>query len=166
MNELAGKLGVDWKLLIAQIINFLVLLAILYKFLYKPVLEMMQKRTRRIEEGLEKAEEIEKELAKTKENYNKEISRAKKEANEIIVKARDLAEEKKKEILAKTEEKIAQITEKEKIKIEMQKMQVAKEIKAEVADLLTLSMQKILGERGDLKLDKNLIEKTLSKQPE
>ena len=49
MSELFSKLGIDWKLLIAQIINFLVLLFVLYKFAYRPILSMLEKRTKKIE---------------------------------------------------------------------------------------------------------------------
>lgn len=147
MAELISKLGIDWKLLVAQIINFLVLLAILYKFLYRPVLELMQKRTRRIEDGLNKAKEIEEELVKTRQDYKNQISRAKKEANEILEKANVQAEKNKKEMVVKAKEEIAQVINQEKKKIAAGKEQTVKEIKAEIADLVTASVEKILEKR-------------------
>ncbi len=147
MAELISKLGVDWKLLIAQIINFLVLLVILYRFFYRPILGMMQKRTKRIEDGLKKAKEIEDELVKTQADYRIEISRAKKEANEILEKANVQAEKNKKEMVVKAKEEIAQVINREKKKIAAEKEQTVKEIKAEIADLVTASVEKILEER-------------------
>lgn len=163
MAELISKLGIDWKLLIAQIINFLVLLAILYKFLYRPVLELMQKRTKRIEDGLNKAKEIEEELAKTREDYKNQISRAKKEANEILARAETLAKGKEKEFTDRAKEQITRIVNREKVKLGAEKEKTIKEIKSEVADLVAVSLEKILGQTLDAKRDEKLIDKMIKK---
>jgi len=57
-------LGIDWQLLIAEIINFVILLLILKRFLYKPFLRLLEQRRVKIEEGIKKAEEAEKSLQK------------------------------------------------------------------------------------------------------
>ncbi len=57
MNVLLEKLGIDWKLFLAQAANFLLLLIMLRIFAYKPLLELMKKRKQTIEEGLTKAKE-------------------------------------------------------------------------------------------------------------
>jgi F-type H+-transporting ATPase subunit b len=59
MLELAEKLGLDWKLLLSQAVNFLVLLALLRQFAYKPLLKILKERRAKIEEGLAKAKEAE-----------------------------------------------------------------------------------------------------------
>lgn len=56
MGELMQKLGIDWRLLIAQLVNFLILFFLLKKFLYRPVLDLLEKRRVRIAEGLQDAE--------------------------------------------------------------------------------------------------------------
>ncbi|MDO8462794.1 MAG: F0F1 ATP synthase subunit B [bacterium] len=56
MGELLTNLGIDWRLLIAQIVNFLVLFFLLRKFLYRPVLAMLEKRRATIAEGVANAE--------------------------------------------------------------------------------------------------------------
>ena len=53
--EVLAKIGVDWKLLLAQVVNFLVLLWVLRRFAYRPMLEFLEKRTKRIESGLRDA---------------------------------------------------------------------------------------------------------------
>ena len=54
---LLGQLGVDWKLLLSQAVNFFILLVILRQFVYKPLLAVIKKRTEKIQEGLQKAKE-------------------------------------------------------------------------------------------------------------
>jgi len=55
MSELFSKLGIDWKLLIAQAVNFLILLTVLKFTVYKPLLGLLKKRKIKIEKGLEDA---------------------------------------------------------------------------------------------------------------
>src|SRR3989344_2561811 len=62
MAELAEQLGFDWKLLLSQAVNFLLLLFLLRKFAYLPLLKILKERRARIEEGLAKATEADKRL--------------------------------------------------------------------------------------------------------
>ncbi|MDP3956433.1 MAG: hypothetical protein Q8P97_00370 [bacterium] len=55
MQELFSKLGVDWKLLLAQAVNFLLLMAVLRFTVYKPLLSLLKERRTKIEKGLEDA---------------------------------------------------------------------------------------------------------------
>ena len=71
MQELITKLGIDWKFLIAQIVNFLVLLFVLYKFAYGPILAMLEKRQKKIEKGLKDAEAATKNSKKAKKSKKK-----------------------------------------------------------------------------------------------
>ena len=78
--ELLGKLGIDWRLLIAQIINFLLLLVILYRLLYKPVIALLDQRSAKIEKSLQAAQQIEANLKQTESERAQKILAAKKEA--------------------------------------------------------------------------------------
>ena len=71
MQELLSQLGIDWRLLVSQALNFLLLLAVLRIFAYGPIVKILKERKKRIEEGLEKSEEAEKRI--------REISTLKKE---------------------------------------------------------------------------------------
>lgn len=63
MDELMHKLGVDWRLLIAQLVNFLILFFILKKLLYKPVLDLFEQRRRKIADGIRDADAAKERLA-------------------------------------------------------------------------------------------------------
>mgnify|MGYP001588456271 CR=1 FL=1 len=71
--ELISKLGIDWKLLVAQIVNFFILLFVLYKFAYKPVLEMLEKRSKTIEKGIHDAKASEERLKEIVQRFAKDI---------------------------------------------------------------------------------------------
>src|SRR5260370_9009540 len=64
VQEIARTFGVDWQHLIAQIISFCIVCALLYKFAYKPVLTILEDRKKEIAEGLANAEKIKANLAK------------------------------------------------------------------------------------------------------
>src|ERR1035437_7940276 len=78
------NLGFDPIMLVAQILNFLIILFLLKRFLYKPVMDMMKKREDVIKEGLEKAEESRVSFEKTVEKEKKILSEASEDSKKII----------------------------------------------------------------------------------
>ncbi len=87
--ELIKNFGLDPLLLSAQIVNFLIILFLLKKFLYKPVQSMLQKRQDIIKEGLDKAEEAVRLLEKTKEEEKEILQKAQVEATKLIEDAKN-----------------------------------------------------------------------------
>ena len=57
MSSFISQFGIDWKLFLSQLVNFIIILIILTFFVYKPVLKVLKERNRKIKEGLDKAEE-------------------------------------------------------------------------------------------------------------
>lgn len=159
MESLVSTFHIDVKLLIAQVINFGIVFAVLYFFALKPLLKVMADRSAKIEKSLEEAKEIEEKMNQAEGEYKKVVAEAKKEAVAVLAKAGELAEKKKEETIVKTREEIGQIINTEKEKMRQEKAQTIKEIKKEVADLVVLSLEKVLAEKIDPKKDKELIKK-------
>jgi F-type H+-transporting ATPase subunit b len=67
------KLGINWGLLIAQIVNVGLLVWLLSRYLYRPVLNMLNERTRRIQESLRDADLVKEQLAHAKQDYDTEL---------------------------------------------------------------------------------------------
>jgi len=98
MSSFIGQFGIDWKLFLSQLVNFLLILIILSFFVYKPVLKIIKERNKKIKEGLDKAEEagirlkeidtIGKEKIKAAENKSMEMIKA--TENEAKVLGREL----------------------------------------------------------------------------
>jgi len=161
MGELLTKLGIDGRLLLAQIINFLVLLFILYKVLYKPVLKMLDERQTKIEASLKHAEQIEKNLFESHGEKQKILSEARNEAGKIIAESKEVAEKLRNDLTCKAKEDVANILEQGKHQLKTEKEIMFKELKNEIADMVTIATEKILKERVNIKVDRNTIEKNL-----
>jgi F-type H+-transporting ATPase subunit b len=95
-----AELGLDPGLLLSQIVNFGLLLALLYAFMHKPILAKLRERAQRIQKGLEEAEHAKVLRAKAEAYYQDEIDRANREAREIIERATRAAEQQRQDILA------------------------------------------------------------------
>ena len=161
MMELLSKLGIDYKLLIAQIVNFLVLLFILYRFAYRPVLAMLEKRARRIEKGLKDAAEAKKELEAAYKKEEEILKKAHREAKNIIEKMHKQAEKAQAEIIVETKKQTDKMVKDAKVQIEREKEKTVQEIKAEIGSLVVAAAEKVIGERVDEKKDKELIERAI-----
>lgn len=105
MSELFGQLGVDWKLLLSQGVNFAIVLAVLTIFVYRPLLELMNKRRERIAFGLEGAKEAERRLGEIDVLKEAKIEEAEKEAFVLVSAAETRARKRGDEIAKEAEEK-------------------------------------------------------------
>lgn len=163
MNELFYKLGIEWKLLLAQIVNFVILLFLLKRFLYKPLINLMNNRRQKIVEGLEKAKKGEEEFQKIQELREKELVKIQKEAEVIIQKAKDVGDKKQQEILKEAEEKTKKIIEIGKGMIGIEKEKMLKEVRQDIADLVVTATGKILEEKMDKGREKEMINEVIKK---
>jgi len=161
MESLISTFHIDFKLFIAQVVNFAVVFSILYFFAFKPLVKTMGERTEKIDKSLKDADEIEKRLALTETEQTEIINAAKKQANLIIEEADKRGEERKAELTAKAKEEIAQVINNEKAKLSRDKEETLKEIKKEVADLVVLTVEKVLSEKMTGDKDRELIKKLL-----
>lgn len=91
IEELARTFGVDWPHLIAQIISFSIVCALLYRFAYKPVLRMLAERRQLIAQGLANSEQIKAELAKSEAQRQEVLAQATAQAAQFIEEARGMA---------------------------------------------------------------------------
>lgn len=105
MAELIYQFGIDWKLLIAQGVNFFILLVVLTIFIYRPLIKMIEERKKKIEFGLKGAEEAEKRLDEIEEIKTQKIIEADKKAVGIIGVAEKKAGVRFEEILGEADKK-------------------------------------------------------------
>ena len=91
IEQIARSFGVDWPHLVAQIVSFGIVCALLYRFAYRRVLAMLEERRQRIAEGLANAERIKAELARTEAQRREVIGQANSQAAKLIAEARAAA---------------------------------------------------------------------------
>src|SRR5215470_15442441 len=88
VEEIARTFGVDWPHLLAQIVSFAIVCALLYRFAYRRVLAMLEERRRQIAEGLANAEKVKAELARTEAQRQQVMTEANAQATRLIEEGR------------------------------------------------------------------------------
>ncbi|KKU13639.1 MAG: ATP synthase subunit b [Parcubacteria group bacterium GW2011_GWC2_45_7] len=161
--ELLNKLGVDWRLLLAQLFNFVILLALLYKFLYKPVLKLLQERSAKIEQSLKNADAVEVKLREASASYEKKVLEARGEAQKIIEQAKSEAEAARLELSRKAQEEAEKIVQNGHSRLTADKEKMLKEAAGELADLVASATEHVLGNVITPEINQKLIDEAVRK---
>jgi F-type H+-transporting ATPase subunit b len=142
------KLGVSLPWLVAQIINFIILLYILQRFLYKPLFGIMEKRRTEIKNALANAEKVKQDAAVKQAELEKQLDATRREGQEAIARATAQSEKARQEIVAKANEEAAQIKAKALADVEYERKQALAQLQGEVANLSLAVTRKVLGGGG------------------
>ena len=140
-----------------EVINFLVLLWLLKRFLYQPLTDMLDKRKNRIEGDLEEARQKKKEAEELKRKYENELKNAREKAQEIVEEAEERGKEKAKEIVEEAKDDAERIKERNMEEIAQAKEDALDELRSEVASISLMAASKFLKEKLDEKEHKELI---------
>lgn len=138
-----AALGINWKFLISQGVNFLLLVLILWWLLYKPVLKMLKDRQTKISESMALAEKNRREAEELEHKNKEEIAKNRQLAKNIVDEATDNAKSGVKEILATAEADAKKIIEKTKTESQHEKEKTINSLKQELAELILLASQKL-----------------------
>jgi len=155
-------LGIDWKILLGQVINFLVLLWLLKRFVYKPFLNVLQKRQSQIEQGIKKSREAEESLARIRALTQEVKAASEKKAKELILEAEKKAQEKTKAVMTAAEEEKKRLVESTRAAMEKELVASRDQRQKETVDLALAVSGKFLGQKMDKEQDKKIIEKLVS----
>lgn len=161
MNELINTFQIDIRLVVAQLINFAIVLFVLYKFAYGPMMKLMEDRTKKIEKGLKDSEEAHKKLAEITEKEKEVLVEARKQAQEIVAKAEAQAVKTKEEIAQQAKAQAEKILADSAKKIESEKNQMFAEIKAQVAELVVSATGKVIDEKMTSEKDSRIINEAI-----
>lgn len=153
--------GVQPVLLAAQVVNFLILLFILKKFLYGPILKVLETRKKTIEQSLKNAEEIEKRLIEIGELQEKEIMKAAKKGEEIIKDASEYGNEIMADAHVQVQKIVDKATKQTQLQLVRDKQEFEQSLRENVVDLVTTLVQKITGKILTDKDRKRVIEESL-----
>ena len=151
------QLGIDGRWFISQLVNFIVLLLILQRFLYKPMLNMLHQRQERIRESMEAAERVKQEAARAQESYEKKLEESRREAQAIIAQAAQQAERVREERIASVEDEARQIIAKAKDDAQYERQRVMAELRTQVADLAVQAAGRVLGQALDEKTHRKVV---------
>ncbi|OGY84577.1 MAG: ATP synthase F0 subunit B [Candidatus Kerfeldbacteria bacterium RIFCSPHIGHO2_12_FULL_48_17] len=158
--ELLEKFGIDWRTLIAQAVNFLIVVVVLWKFAYKPVLKLLQDRSKRVEKSIKDAEHIEKRLQKIEATQKEMIKKAEAEGQNILKAAEVQAQEQSAAAMEKTRAEVKTVVTKAKKEIQAAKDSLLQEARKDMAHLMVQALEKVVQTKAGSQ-DQELIEKTL-----
>ncbi|MDP2656688.1 MAG: F0F1 ATP synthase subunit B [bacterium] len=159
--EVFSQLGIDWKLLIAQMVNIVILLALLYKFLYKPVLKALDDRQKMVTDSVHKADEIATRLKVTEKEQHDLLAKAREQAQEIVAQARDVAKAQTEEAVTRTRAEVENVVRQAKVHIEAEKQKMLADASSQLADVVVVATKKIMGEVADEKMERLLAQKAV-----
>ena len=158
-------LGINLSGLLTQIISLLVLFGLLYAFLYKPILRMLDQRSGRIRESLEGAQKASEEAARSREEMQRQIDESRAEGQTMIAQAREVADRFREEELAKARQDIQSERARAQADIQRERDVAIEELRREFAGLAITAAEGIVERSLDESSHKELIERVLEESP-
>jgi F-type H+-transporting ATPase subunit b len=162
VGEFIEAFRVDWFGLAFQIVNFVVLLYLLNRFLFQPLMGRMDERSSRIEKGLEDAEAAARDRELARAEREAAVAEARKEAQAMIARATKMAEDSRNEIIGDARSEAERLTAKGREEIVAEKERAMAEIRAQVADLALLAAGKLVRREMDAATQRRLVEEFLA----
>lgn len=156
MDSIISTFHIDWKIIIAQAINFGVVFVVLYIFALKPLSKLMKERSGEIGKGVDDAKINAELLFKTRREYDEALLKARAEADKIFQEGKKEANAKRVIMLEEAKNEVALVIENGKKTLEAEKMKMVEEAKKEIVELAMRATEKLLGS----KIDKSFDDKT------
>ena len=154
-------IGINLPLLVAFVVNFVILFALLSFFLYKPVLKMLDERQARIKDSMEQAEQIRQQAARSEEEIKAHLETARKEGQVILAQATQIGERLKEEAKEKARQEAESLIAKARTEMQRERDKVIEELREEFVDIAILAAEKVINETLDKKKHRKLIDETL-----
>jgi len=158
MNEL----GFNLPVLIAQVVNFFILLVLLRIFLYKPILNMLDRRAQRIREGVEAADESKERASAAEQEVAKQLSASREQGQALVAQAQEAANRIQEEARSHARQESETMLERARTEIQLERDQAIAELRGEFADLTVSAAEKVIGQSLDRQAHRRLIDEVLA----
>ncbi len=156
-----GALGVDVNSLIVYLINFGVLLAILYFFAYKKILGVLDQRAGRIKDSLDEAERVRGESEERQAEMQRTFDEGREESKRLLAEAREMAERYRQEQASLAQEEAARFKESARQDIQRERDAAIDDVRQQFADLTIIAAERVIHRSLDTKTHQSLIEEVL-----
>jgi F-type H+-transporting ATPase subunit b len=156
-----ASLGIEPMLFVAQLVNFAIILFVMWKWVYVPLLKTLDERTKKIEQGLKDATDAGSAKAEAEKERDALIGTARQESKRIIEEATKAAEAERAETVEKAKAEVARVVTQGKERLAAEQVALIASVRAEAATLVTLATEKILREKLDSKSDAKLVADSL-----
>ena len=162
MDKAVEALGLNLPQLIAQIVNFFVLLVILRLVAYKPILRMLDERKQKIAEGLNAAEIARAEAASAQANIQAQLDVARKEGQEIVANAQNIATRIQADAREQSTKDREASLERARSEIQMERDRAIADLRGEFADITVKAAEKVINQSLDRQAHQRVIDETLA----
>ncbi len=159
MSDLLAHLHIEGTLLIAQTVNFFILLFVLGRFVYKPMMAMLEKRRLAIQEAMEKSDAIAKQFKESQELRAKELQKAREEAQSIVEEAKSRTLVQHDEIIKKAFKEIEVLVARARKEIQTERQEAMVQAQKEFSTLLIPALARVIQEASDKKTQYAFLEK-------
>ena len=154
-------LGFNFPSLIVFVVNFLLLLAILYLFAYKPILRVMDRRADRIRESLEAADRAREEATRSQVNTQTQLNEARAQGQRLIDQAREMAERYREEERTRTQQEGEAFLARAREDIQRERDAALQEVRSHFAELAISAAEKVIERSLDRNAHGELIDRVL-----
>jgi F-type H+-transporting ATPase subunit b len=155
-------LGISGLALLAQIVNFVIILFILNRLLVGPITRIIVERRARIEQGLKDAEQARQDREAADNERAAALAQARREASDILARAQKLADESRQQDMAATREDLERMRERATSEIQAERDRALADLRSEVADLALAAAGKVVGETMTDQRHRRLVEEFLA----
>jgi len=159
--EKLSELGIDLPSLIVYLVNFLVLLGLLYVVGYKPILRLLDQRSARIRDSLDEAERVRQESARASQEIQARLEASRREGQAILDQAAALGERLREEARAQARQEAQAIIEQARRDIERQRDEALEVLRRHFADLTIRAAERVISRSLDRDAHRQLIEEVL-----
>ena len=156
------QLGLDPIKLLIQAVNFLIVLYILHRFAYRPLLRTMEARSNRIRSDLDEARRLREESEQDRRSYQQQLSQARTEARGILDEANATAQRIREQAMAEVEAQNAIALRRAQEAIGREKEQAIGELRREVADLAIMAATHVVGRSLDGEDQRRLVDQAIA----
>ena len=154
-------LGIHFPSLAIYMVNFVLVLVLLYLFAYKPILKLMDERAERIRESLEAADLARQEAASSQEAIQEQITEARREGQRIMDQTREAADRFRTEEMDKARQEAEAFVERAKADIARERDTALQEVRASFGDLAITAAERVIRSSLDRKAHESLIAQVL-----
>ncbi len=150
MDSIISTFHIDWKIIVAQAINFIVVFVVLYLFALKPLNKLMAERADKIKKGVDDAKSNATVLEQTKKEKEDILAKAHKEAQKISQEGKKDGEENKARMIEEGKNEMKMIIENGKKSLEAEKIKMVEDAKKDIVALAMKASEKIMSSKQDL----------------
>lgn len=163
---LLGALGIDGRLFVTQLIAFLVLIAILKKWVFPPIIRAIDKRQESLDATVKEAAEARKALEKAESKADDILVSARKEADALLARSNEATAAAIQSAEVKAKERAEQIVADARVTLDADVRKAQALLKKEAVSLVAAATEQVIGEKVDAAKDAKLIEKALQREVE